>query len=371
MQKLLYITDQDEYIDHSFIAPLFEIYLKKYFYIDILYFTDFKSDFFYKDEHRFILPSCDKNILIQTLEDNDVLMSDYDFVMVRNMIEVMKEVLKYKGRYKYKALYRYSYPKANLKLYTDQVKKKNTFFAPLRQHFQIEIETAIINTCDAFLPTSKRMQQTFRPNVTIPTIICPPAINPQMLYANEQHLEDEKRFFYAGTIDKTREFKVILDAFKEVKSTKWKLCIATRDRVYTSKILSHYPSLQAQISVDTAKTKEDLLELIAKADIGVALLPNIPIYNSSLPVKIFDYYASAVPCLMTHSPYTTSVFTDCETAWFCDFSIHKIAKKIDYLITQSKEKVMLVGEKGQTHLLESRNYETIAEDIAQKLGALS
>ena len=57
MQKLLYITDQDEYVDHSFIAPLFEVYLKKYLNVDIVYFTEFKSDFGIKDSHHFIVPS--------------------------------------------------------------------------------------------------------------------------------------------------------------------------------------------------------------------------------------------------------------------------------------------------------------------------
>lgn len=370
MKKLLYITDQNEYIDHSFIAPLFDIYLKKYFKIDILYFTEFKSDFECKEKHYFTMPCSDKKNLIKTLEYNKIDISLYDYVMVRNDIEVMQEVLKYKEVYDYKALYRFSYPKSNLKLHSDQVKKKNTFFAPLRHYFQIQKETAIINLCDAFLPTSLRMKKTFRPDVTVPTILCPPAINPLMLRENEQHDSDEKRFFYAGTVDKTREFKVILNAFKEVKSKRWQLNISSIDREYIAKILEKYPSIKGQITVHTAKTKQELLGLISKSDIGIALLPNIPIYNSSLPVKIFDYYASALPCLMTHSPHTDSIFRDKDTAWFCDFSVHKISKKLAYLIKQSKEDIKKVGLHGQAHLLEERNYENIAQTIATQLGEI-
>jgi len=371
MKKLFYITDQDEYIDHSFIAPLFEIYLKKYFDIDILYFTDFKSDFSYRDKHRFVMPSCDKKCLIKTLESHDILLSDYDFVMVRNDTSLMKEIVTQRDKYGYKALYRFSYPKSNLKLHRDKLKKANTFFAPLRHYFQVQHDIAMINLCDAFLPTSKRMKETFLPLVTIPTIICPPAINPKMIYENIQHEEDEKRFFYAGTVDKTREFETILDAFKEVKNKAWKLHIASRDRCYVEKMLAKYPSIKAQISITTAKTKEDLLKGIAKSDIGMALLPNIPVYNSSLPVKIFDYYASGLPCLMTHSPHTDSIFSDCNTAWFCDFSVHKIAKKIDYLCTLSKAEVMEVGKQGQEYLLETRDYERIAKTIAKSLEEIS
>jgi glycosyltransferase involved in cell wall biosynthesis len=367
MKKLLYITDQDEYIDHSFIAPLFEIYLKKYIEIDILYFSDFKSDFSYRDRHRFVMPSCDKSTLIQTLELHDILMSDYDFVMVRNDINLMKDILTQREKYGYKALYRFSYPKASFELYADQVKKANTFFAPFRHHFKMQNKTAIINECDAFLPTSQRMHDTFLPHVTIPSIICPPAINPRMIQENTQHDEDEKRFFYTGTLDKTRQFEIILDAFQQVKDKRWKLFIATKYMSYVENMLSVYPSLASHIHIYKAKTKEEVLNGIATTDIGIALLPNIPVYNSSLPVKIFDYYASGVPCLMTHSPHTDSVFSDCETAWFCDFSVDEIAKKIEYLIIQSKEEVMEVGSQGQAYLLSSRNYENIAQNIAKAL----
>ena len=41
MSKFLYITDQDEYADHSFIGPLFQKYLTNHF--------DINTTFFYID----------------------------------------------------------------------------------------------------------------------------------------------------------------------------------------------------------------------------------------------------------------------------------------------------------------------------------
>jgi glycosyltransferase involved in cell wall biosynthesis len=317
------------------------------------------------------MPSCDKNILIHTLESHDISIYDYDFVMVRNDIIMMQEILKHREKYGYKALYRFSYPKASFQLYADHVKKANTFFAPFRHHFKMQNKTAIINECDGFLPTSQRMHDTFLPDVSIPSIICPPTINPRMIQENKAHNKDEKHFFYTGTIDKTRQFEIILDAFEEVTDTRWKLFIATKDIPYVTKMLSHYPSLKSHISIYKATTKEEVLKGIAKADIGIALLPNISVFNSSLPVKIFDYYASGLPCLMTHSSHTDSIFSDGETAWFCDFLVDEIAKKIESLIKESKEKVTEVGKQGQAYLLESRDYEKIAQNIAKALGEIS
>ncbi|MDQ7083816.1 MAG: glycosyltransferase [Sulfurovum sp.] len=370
MKKLLYITDQDEYMDHSFIAPLFEIYLKKYLEIDIVYFTEFKSDFERKDAHRFTMPSRYKNVLIQSLLRNNIAIDSYDFIMVRNDIEVMKNVLKYRKTYGYKALYRFSYPKSSRKLLCDQAKNKNTFFAPLQHYFKMKGATSIINLCDAFLPTSLSMQKAFRPEVTIGTIVCPPAINPQVLYPNKQHEGEEKCFFYAGTVDKTRAFETVLDAFVAVNSQQWSLAISTPDTHYVHRMLEDYPQIKPQIKVYNAKTKEALLLGIALADIGVALLPDISIYNSSTPVKIFDYYASAVPCLMTHSGDTTTLFKDADTAWFSPFESEEIAKKIQSLLSLSKAEVIEVGSKGQAHLLTVQNYETIAKNIASKLQGL-
>ena len=43
MSKFLYITDQDEYDDHSFIGPLFQKYLTKYFEINTTFFSKEKT----------------------------------------------------------------------------------------------------------------------------------------------------------------------------------------------------------------------------------------------------------------------------------------------------------------------------------------
>ncbi len=370
MTKLLYITDQDEYVDHSFIAPLFEVYLKKYMMIDIVYFSEFKSDFERKDEHRFTVPTRYKNVLIEELKRNDVAIESYDFVMVRNNINIMQHVLKHREKYHYKALFRFSFPKRSVKMCCDKAENKNTLLAEMMHPFKTKNETKIINQCDAFLPTSKSMHQTFLPKVNIPTILCSPAIDSAVLHENQQHTGEEKRFFYAGTLDKVREFETVLNAFSKVKKGKWTLLISTRDTLYAEEMLEGYKHIKDHIKIYNAKTKDALLDLIAKADIGVALLPDIPIYNSSTPVKIFNYYSSAVPCLMTHSSHTHTIFTDCEDAWFCDFTQRDITQKIEYLLTLSKEEVAKIGIEGQKRLLNVKNYETIAKNIADQLEAL-
>ena len=111
MKKLLYITDLSEYIDHSFVGALFENYLKKHIVVDIVYFTEFKSDFEKKDEHRFVLPSRYKSSTLKELNANDIAIDSYSYVVVRNDIEVLKHVVQEKNNFTYKTGFRMSFPK--------------------------------------------------------------------------------------------------------------------------------------------------------------------------------------------------------------------------------------------------------------------
>jgi len=369
MQKLLYITDQDEYMDHSFIAPLFERYLKKYMLVDIVYFSDFKSDFERKDEHRFTVPTRYKNALLPELSAHDVDLSSYDYVMVRNDIKLMQQVIKEKSKYGYKTAFRFSFPKRVIKMRYDKLHNKSHFMHTLTHTFASKNKSKIINTCDFFLPTSQKMKEEFFPNVQTKTILCPPGIDPNILHPNLQHTGEEKRFCYEGSFDKTREFETVLDAFRRVKSDKWKLIIATKDAKQATLLVTRYPELQSKIDIHTAKNKSELLDIIAHADIGLALLPDIPVYNTSTPVKIMDYYASAVPCLMTEGPHVSEIFTDSKDAWFCAFNTEAIQEKLEVLIDLSKEEVAALGVKGQERLLTLKSYEIIAKNLAQGLEA--
>lgn len=370
MKKLLYITDQDEYMDHSFIAPLFETYLNKHLMVDIVDFTEFKSDFERKDAHRFTVPTRYKNVLLDELNRNDVSIDSYDYVIVRNDIDIMKHVLMQKDKYSYKTAFRLSIPKRRVKIRCCIAEGEGTLIDTITDKFKTLSETKIINLCDVFLPTSESMHKEFFPNVTTKTILCPPGIDPNMLHPNIQHEGKEKRFFYAGTLDKVREFETVLEAFSKLPLGTWRLSISTRDPEYALEMIQKYKNLESNIEIHNAKNRNELLDLIAKADIGVSLLPDYPIYNTSTPVKVFDYYSSAIPCIMTNSEHNNKIFTDCNDAWFSKFEQNDIKEKLEYIISLSKSDIAEVGIKGQKRLLDIRNYEKIAENIAIQLETL-
>ena len=370
MSKFLYVTDQDEYTDHSFIGPLFQKYLNRHFEINTIFFSKSKTEIEIKDDARIIVPEKFSSNLLEELDIKGISIKDYAFVVVRNNTTLLKDVLKKKSKYNYKVGFRLSFPKRIAKLQTDEANNKKSFFDIINNKIQTFSEISLINECDIFLPTSFQMKNDYFKDVKTRTFVIPSAIDPDVLHQNIQHEGSEKRFFYAGTLDKLREFETVLKAFSNIPNDNYKLMISTKDPEYLDDMLSKFPDLRKNIEICDAKTREDLLKLIALADVGLSVLPDIALFNSSTPIKILDYYSSAVPCIMSNNENNASIFEDNNSAWFSDFTEESIRNKIEQIIKLPKEAVAEVGLNGQKRLLAVRNYERIAADLAHQLNIL-
>lgn len=103
----------------------------------------------------------------------------------------------------------------------------------------------MINECDIFLPTSFQMKNDYFKDVKTRTFVIPSAIKFDVLHENiRRGRGSEKRFFYAGTLDKLREFETVLEAFSSIPSDNYKLMISTKDPEYLDDMLSKFPDLK-------------------------------------------------------------------------------------------------------------------------------
>ena len=370
MSKFLYITDQDEYTDHSFIGPLFQKYLTKHFDINTTFFSKDKSELEIQEDGKIIIPQKFKNNILDELNKSGIDLKEYQFIVVRNNIELLKEVIKQKSKYNYKVGFRLSFPKRIAKLETDQANNKKSIFDLISNKVQTYMEVNLINECDIFLPTSFQMKDDYFKDVKTRTFVIPSAIDPDNLHEKISHKGEEKRFFYAGTLDKLREFDVVLEAFSLLNNSNFNLMISTKDPEFLSNLLADFPKLIGKVEIFNTKTRQELLNLIAIADVGLSPLPNITLFNSSTPMKVLDYYSSAVPCIMSNNENNTSIFEDNVSAWFTTFDKESIQKKLEYIISLSEDEIHQVGRNGQNRLLAVRNYQRIADDLAHQLDIL-
>lgn len=366
MKKLLYITDQQEYSEHGSIGPIFNKYLSEHLEIDIVYFTKYKSDF-QKNGNHYIIPEFERRDILGYLEKNDVNVDSYEYVFVRNMEYVLKDILLERDSYNYKVGYRISFPKRLEQYEALKAEQKSSILDSIDLKIKQYNKKRIINKCDLFMPTTKEMQTEFYDNVTINSFPIPPGVDPEDIREKETNSDDLVRFVYAGTVDELRKFETILKGFSWMSSKNWTLKISTFNPANAEKIVDKYPDIKGNIEITKAKDKDELFSQISSCDVGISLLPNTDLYNTATPAKIMDYYSCGVPVIMTNNSKNSSIFTDNENAWFCSFEEKQITERLEDIVATKKEKFAEMGNQGKEVLLDIRNYKKLAKDLFEAL----
>jgi len=369
MKKILYITDREEYSEHNFIGPLFEKYLPLHVDIDIIYFSKYKSTVGRKENHL-VIPEFEKKNLFPCLEDSGVDVAQYDVVIVRNMHDILEYVLDRKEKYNIKVGYRLSFPKVSASLERAKAENRSSLIQVVDHKIKTYIKSKLINQCDIFIPTSKQMQEIYYPDVSVKMFTLPSAIDPERIQKKEIREDGKTVFSYIGTITKLRNFERILEAFCALEKDNWELKISTNDIEYATACLQTCSKIADKVSILNVKTKKELLDFMSQCDVGLSVLPDLSIFNTSVHLKIMDYYTSGIPALMSNNELNRSIFEDDIQAWLCDFEVDSIYNHLERIIDLSKDKIHKMGELGQERLLEVRNYKTIAKQLSETLSAL-
>ncbi len=368
-KKLLYITDQQEYTDHGTIGPLFNGYLKEYFDVYIVYFTKYKNSFQEKGTD-YVVPQQYKKEICRYLDAKGVDLSSFDFVFVRNMLEILSDVLKNRQNHSYKVGFRVSSPKTEEAYESSKADNTSTIFGRLNTYYQRHNKTKLLADCDIFMPTSKDMEDAFYADSGVRSFPLPSGLDPARITPHRESRGDERHFIYVGTLDSLRQFEQVLIAFTKVSSNSWHLNISTRNLQFAKTIMGRYASIKDKVSIIKADNLNELMKQVDDCDVGISLLPDIAIYNTAIPAKIMDYYTCAIPALLTHNAKNRTLFSD-KDALFCDFKVDDIVKKLESIIAMSQKEIATMGEMGQKKLLShKRNYKIMAKELYEELESI-
>jgi len=370
MKNFLYITDREEYTEHNFIGALFEKYLPELMNVDVVYFSKYKSFFEDRGNGHFVAPIHEKNDILQYLGENDINVHKYDYVVVRNIYDILENILKNRDKYNIKVGYRLSFPKVSFKLENAKAENRSTILMKIDEKMKLHTRAKLINKCDIFLPTSHTLNDIYCPDINIKTHIVRSGIDPDNIHLKIRRKDDKILFVYAGTLSKLRSFETVLKAFNELKADNWKLYILTKNHKEADDYVADLELSSDNVEVKKAETKDELLDIVAHCDVGLSLLPNIDIFNTSTQLKTIDYYTTSIPTLMTNSEKNRKLFTDNIDAWLSDFDKNSIVTKLNEIIETPKDKIRTMGLAGQTKLLEKRDYRKIARDLAEAMQEL-
>lgn len=368
-KKLLYITDQQEYTDHGTIGPLFNGYLKEYYDVNIVYFTKFKNSFQTKDTD-YIVPQQYRKEIVCYMDSKGIDFTEYDYVFVRNKPDILKNILQNRQKYGYKVGYRLSFPKKEEVYEAHKAKNSATIIDSVKNYFTKQSKKNLLAQCDIFMPTSKDMEDTFYADTGVRSFPLPAGLDPARITPHRQSDGDERHFIYVGTLDALREFEEVLLAFTKLKSSNWHLNISTLDSEFARGVMQKYPTIKDKVSIVKADSLNELMIQIDACDIGIAMLPDIPIYSTSIPAKTMDYYTCAIPTLLTDNAKNRTLFSD-KDALFCHFDSNDIVVKLEKTIDMSQEDIAKMGHAGQEKLLaHKRNYKIMAKELYEELESL-
>jgi len=368
-KKLLYITDQEEYTHHGAIGQLFNGYLKEYCDVYVVYFTKYKNSFQQKGTD-YVVPKKYETKVCEYLGLKDVNLATFDFVFVRNNLDVLSHALKYRDKHSYKVGFRVSFPKNEKAFERAKAEQNSTILDTLSIQYKRYRKKRLRAQCDLFMPKSKDVEEAFYGDSPVVSFPIPAGVDPARVTPFKTSKNSKRHFIFIGRLDSLRQFEKILEAFNNIKEQAWHLTISTYNDKFAKNMLSAYPNIEDKVSIICADNVTELMHQIHDADVGIALLPDIPLFSTSIPSKIMDYYTCAIPTLMTENPKNHVLF-DKNNAFFCHFEVDFIQEKLEEIIQMSEEEIMTIGKAGQDMLLaHGRNYTTMAKELHQVLESL-
>jgi len=108
-----------------------------------MYFTRFKNSF-QKKQSDFVVPQKYQKELCTYLEGKDVDMLSYDFVLVRNMYDVLKQVLAHRDDYHYKVGFRVSVPRTTQIFEEEKLTNKAGFLSKIKRYQMLTFSQYLI-----------------------------------------------------------------------------------------------------------------------------------------------------------------------------------------------------------------------------------
>ena len=108
---------------------------------------------------------------------------------------------------------------------------------------------------------------------------------------------------------------------------------------------------------------KEIFDLLARADVGVAVLHPEPNYTGSLPTKLFEYMAAGLPVVASNFPLWREIVEGNRCGICVDpLNPKEIAQAIEYLIAHPEE-ARRMGENGRRAVEEKYNWEKEGEKL--------
>lgn len=360
MKKILYFPSEEYGSNHTSVEALFNKYLKNFFDIQIVY----KDNKTRKVENNNLTINY-KNKSNFFSEIKDLIITEYDFVIVRNDFNVLNDVINYKNKYNknFRIGFQCTFLHSYRRIVQAHIEKKGLIRKYLQYSFAQHKEEKLIKKCDFLIPNSKMMNKVVN-KFNLPYTCIYSSIDLELLPKIDIS-KDLKliKFVYIGTIDKLREVDLIFKAFEKVNRENWTLDIYTKDIELAQKYRNEMEFNKDKVIINNPLNRDELYEKISHYDVGISLIPVNDLYVVASPIKLSEYFACKLAVMTTAIPEAVDLYANKNCAFFVNFDLNSIVESINDILGRNKKELEIMGKNGFDIVQEKRNYELIALDI--------
>ena len=172
-------------------------------------------------------------------------------------------------------------------------------------------------------------------------------------------------------MDKIRRIDFILNVFQKVlkkePSAKLLLVGGSTD----NKDIEELKDLSQKLGISKATIftghlpRQEALNYVKSANIGISPILPSPIYNLSSPTKIIEYMLFSKPVVANNIPDQMKIIKESKAGYCIDYKENEFAQAIIKLLDDPKEAEKM-GERGKKYVLQKRNYKVLADIVADK-----
>lgn len=365
--KILLITDQEPQSQHSAIRGIFDHHLRELADVHIVWFSRETNGIEHEDRQT-TLPWRYRKWASLWRFRAPLALDVFDVIIVRNLFVVLKGLL---GRPKrpYQLGFWESFPHSFRRLHEAERTKRSLLRKRIEYRMRSTREDKLLSACDFYLPITQTFAESFRPSLRIPTHPLPMGVDGMQLPSTDSPgvmKDGPLRLIYAGAVDGLRGFDVILDALVS-SSDNFILDLFTASQNATTKAIES--GADPRIRLFKAIPRMELLERMRGYDVGIALIPNNPLYDVASPTKTMEYYAMGLPALM--SPLTEHTrFFDEHSGFFCPLDKISIMEAVARICRTPRAVLAQMGETGQEKVMDERSYSYLAFGLLGFLGQM-
>lgn len=365
--KILLITDQEPQSQHSAIRGIFDNHLREFADVHIVWFSR-EAKRVERDERQTTLPWRYRKWALLWRFHAPLALDGFDIIIVRNLFVVLKGLLGHPRR-PYQLGFWESFPHSFRRLHEAEKTKRSLLRKRIEYRLRSTREDKLLSACDFYLPITLTFAESFRPRLRIP-------IHPLSMGVDGKQLPlldspgvmkvGPLRLIYAGAVDGLRGFDIILDALSS-SSENFILDLFTPSRnAATAAIKS---GSDPRIRLFAAIPRAELLERMRGYDVGLALIPNDPLYDVASPTKTMEYYAMGLPVLMSPLAEHTRFFDE-NSGFFCLLDKVSIMAAIARLCRTPRTVLARMGEVGRKKVIDERSYSYLASEVLRFLDGM-